>query len=247
MVLRFVKGGEVGVAQAPGIFEKIGVEVEPLQTARSVTIRSYRRADRQTIRQICCDTGFLGKPVDAIFQDRELFADLFTKPYLEHEPEWALVAEAEHQVIGYLLGSVSRHFEAKLMCSGFQTVMKMLFRLALGQYREHPRSRQFIAWLLSAGMREQPKHPPGAAHLHFDVDRRYRGRGIGQRFWEVFEERLRQTGIPRCYGAFFSHPRRRPEWVYARFGFSIFDRRRTTLFTPEVLEPVEVVCVHKTI
>ena len=75
MVLRFVKGGEVGVAQAPGIFEKIGVEVEPLQTARSVTIRSYRRADRQTIRQICCDTGFLGKPVDAIFQDRELFAD----------------------------------------------------------------------------------------------------------------------------------------------------------------------------
>src|SRR6516162_7813801 len=112
MVLRFVKGGEVGVAQAPGIFEKIGVEVEPLQTARSVTMRSYRRADRQTIRQICCDTGFLGKPVDAIFQDRELFADLFTKPYLEHEPEWALVAEAEDRVVGYLLGSVSKHFEA---------------------------------------------------------------------------------------------------------------------------------------
>jgi len=166
MVLRFVNGGEVGVAQAPGLFAKFGVEAEPVRPARPVKIRPYRQTDRQAIRQICCDTGFLGKPVDAIFRDRELFADLFTKPYLEHEPEWALVAEAEDRVVGYLLGSVSKHFEAVLMCSGFQTVMKMLFRLALGHYREHPRSRRFIAWLLSAGMQEQPKHPPAAAHLH---------------------------------------------------------------------------------
>jgi ribosomal protein S18 acetylase RimI-like enzyme len=246
MVLRFVNGGEVGVAQAPGIFEKFGVE-EQLRWARPVEIRPYRRADREAIRRICCDTGFLGKPVDAIFQDRELFADLFTKPYLEHEPEWALVAEAEHRVVGYLLGSVSQQFETALMWSGFQTVMKMLFRLARGHYRGHPRSQRFIAWLLSAGMREQPRHPPRAAHLHFDLDRRYRGRGIGQRFWELFEERLREAGICRCYGSFFSHARRRPEWVYARFGFTVFDRRRTTLFAPEVLEPVDVVCVHKTI
>ena len=79
------------------------------------------------------------------------------------------------------------------------------------------------------------------------MDRGYRGRGIGQRSWELFEERLREAGIPQCYGAFFSHARRRPEWVYARFGFTVFDRIRTTLFAPEVSEPVEVVCVHKTI
>src|SRR5215472_710570 len=119
MVLRFLNGGEVGVTQAPGILEKFGAESEPLHPARSVEIRPYRRTDRQAIRQICCDTGFLGKPVDAIFQDRELFADLFTKPYLKHEPEWAFVAEAERQVVGYLLGSAGKHFEAKLMCSGF--------------------------------------------------------------------------------------------------------------------------------
>jgi len=33
--------------------------------------------------------------------------------------------------------------------------------------------------------------------------------------------------------------------VYARYGFAVFDRRPTTLFTPMVEEPVEVVCVQR--
>ncbi|MEJ2699910.1 MAG: hypothetical protein P8Z70_09665 [Desulfuromonadales bacterium] len=43
-----------------------------------VRIRRFRQSDREAIRRICCDTGFLGAPIDAIYQDRELFADLLT-------------------------------------------------------------------------------------------------------------------------------------------------------------------------
>ncbi len=53
--------------------------------------------------------------------------------------------------------------------------------------------------------------------------------------------------MKQCYGAFFSHPQRRPELAYARYGFTVFDRRRTTLFEPEIPDPVEVVCVCKTL
>jgi hypothetical protein len=35
--------------------------------------------------------------------------------------------------------------------------------------------------------------------------------------------------------------------AYARYGFEVFDRRRTTLFEPEIREPVEVVCVCKSL
>jgi hypothetical protein len=35
-----------------------------------------------------------------LFQDRELFAELFTRPYLDHEPEWGTVAESNGQVVG---------------------------------------------------------------------------------------------------------------------------------------------------
>lgn len=208
-------------------------------------IRQYEESDHDAICRLCCDTGFFGAPVDQLFRDRDLFADLFTRQYLTYEPEWGMVAEAEGRVVGYLLGSVSRYFDWLQMWSGFKTSSKMVFRLLTGRYADHPRSRKFVRWLFTAGMREQPRHPPNAAHLHFDIDKRFRGRGIGRKLWEVYEQRLHDAGVRQCYGAFFSHPKRRPELVYARFGFEVFDRCRTTLFEPEVTEPVDVVCMSK--
>jgi GNAT superfamily N-acetyltransferase len=208
-------------------------------------VRPYTPADRDDIRQLCYETGYLGKPVDVFFKDRDLFADLFTKPYLDHESEWGLVAESEGRVVGYLLGSTRSYFDLLQMSSGFQTTVKMLLRLVLGRYNSHPRSRRFIRWLLMSGFWEQPKHPRNSAHLHFDLHEGYRGRGIARKLWTDYEGRLKQAGIKRCYGAFFSHPKRRPELAYARYGFSVFDRRRTTMFEPEISDPVEVVCVSK--
>ncbi|MGZ4973570.1 MAG: GNAT family N-acetyltransferase [Limisphaerales bacterium] len=214
-------------------------------TQGNIRIRGYAPKDRNAIRNLCCETGYFGNPVDTLFQDRELFADLFTNAYLDYEPEWGLVAESNGSVIGYLLGSVATNFDSLQMRSGFQTTTKMLLRLAAGKYSSHPRSRQFIRWLLFSGYWEQPKHPPNAAHLHFDLDQNYRGRGIGFRLWHEYEKRLKAAGVKHCYGAFFSHSKRRPETAYARYGFSVYDRRHTTMFQPEVMDPVEVVCVSK--
>lgn len=211
-----------------------------------VIIRPYQDNDRKAIRSICCNTGFFGNPIESIFSDREVFADLFAGPYLDHEPDWALVAEADGRVIGYLLGSVSSCFGLTLMYSGLQTTLKMLRRFAAGDYSAHPRNRRFIRWLLTCGYREQPKHPRGAAHLHLDIEKPYRGR-VGPMLWREYENRLRAAGVRGCYGAFFSRPDRQPELAYSRFGFSVFDRRRTTLFEPEVSAPVEIVCVQKSI
>lgn len=212
-----------------------------------VRIRSYAQTDRTAVRRLCCETGFLGNPVDPLFQDRELFADLFTKPYLDYEPEWTIVAESQGRVTGYLLGSVRPDFDRILLWSGFATVTKMLLRLAAGRYSRHRRSRRFIRWLLTAGYWEQPKHPPGAAHLHLNLERAFRGRGVGRQLWEEFEERLRQADVKQCYGAFFSHGQHRPQAVYARYGFRDFDRCPTTLFRPEISGLVEVVCVCKSL
>lgn len=212
---------------------------------KSLCIRPYRQDDREAICRLCCDTGFLGQPVDSLFQDRELFAELFTRPYLDHEPEWGTVAESNGQVVGYLLGSVCRHFGLLQLFAGFQTAAKMVMRLAAGRYVDHPRSRKFIRWLFTSGLYEQPKHPRGAAHLHFDIRKDFWGCGITLRLWRDYERRLRAAGIQKCYGAFFSHPGRRPELVYARYGFTVFDRRRTTLFEPEMAGPMEVVCVAR--
>lgn len=210
-----------------------------------VIIRHYKPEDRAAIRSICCDTGFLGNPIEAIFSDREVFADLFTNAYLDYGANSAWVADDGGRVVGYLLGAISSSFNYTLMYSGFQTTMKMITRAAKGCYSGHPRSRHFIRWLLTSGYREQPKHPGNAAHLHLNVEKTHRGHGLGLRLWRAFEQQLESAGVRNCYGAFFSRPRRRPEAAYSRLGFSVFDRKATTIFQPEVIEPVEVVCVHR--
>jgi len=245
MFVGLVNGADVRLAQPAKVVDELTILHRAPFLERPVRIRPYHQTDRAAIRQLCCETGYLGKPVDCLFQDRELFADLFTNAYLDHQPQWALVAESDGKFAGYLLGAVSKRFDLILMRSGLVTTVKMLLRLAAGRYSGHRRSRLFIRWLLTVGYREQPKHPPNAAHLHCDLERGFRGRGILKKLWNVYEERLRLAGVTQCYGSFFSHPHRRPEAVYARYGFTVFDRRRTTLFEPEIAEPVEVVCVAR--
>ena len=45
---------------------------------KAFTIREYRPSDREAVRRLCCDTGFLGEPIDPVYEDRELFADFLT-------------------------------------------------------------------------------------------------------------------------------------------------------------------------
>jgi GNAT superfamily N-acetyltransferase len=224
---------------------KVPAQELPADAETQVRIRPYQKSDRETIYRLCYETGYLGRVADPLFQDRDLFADLFTRPYLDYEQEWAIVAEERKQVVGYLLGSVRPRFDLILMQCGLRTTAKMLLRLAAGRYKGHPRSRRFIRWLLTTGFWEQPRHPHPASHLHLQVDQKHRGGNVARRLWESYEGRIREIGINQCYGAFFSRPERRPELAYSRFGFRVFDRRRTTLFEPEVSEPVEVVCVSK--
>ena len=68
-------------------------------------IRGYRRSDREAVRKLCCDTGFLGDPIDPVYEDRELFADFLTTYYTDHEPGSCFLLEVDGEIRGYLLGS----------------------------------------------------------------------------------------------------------------------------------------------
>src|SRR5881392_1334429 len=76
-----------------------------MDDASQYSIRSYRPSDRGAVRKLCCETGFLGDPIDPVFRDRELFADFLTSYYTDHEPESSFVLEIDGEIRGYLLGS----------------------------------------------------------------------------------------------------------------------------------------------
>jgi hypothetical protein len=210
-----------------------------------ITIRQYQDSDRGEVRRICCETGFLGGPIDPIYQDRELFADLFTNPYLDYEPDWTLVVESEGRIAGYLTGSVSPNFCLTLMYSGLQTACKMLSRLLTGKYSFHPRSEQFVRWLLVKGLTEQPKHPDNAGHLHMNLERPLRWGSVARRLLVMYEEMLLTAEIDHYYVKFFSCSQRNPERMYHHLKFEVYDRVLSTIFHPEVPSSFHIVCAHK--
>ena len=73
--------------------------------AKAFQVRSYRASDRDSVRALCCETGFLGNAIDPVFEDRELFADFLTDYYLRHEPDSAFVVIKDDILQGYILGS----------------------------------------------------------------------------------------------------------------------------------------------
>ena len=76
-----------------------------MKDENALVIRSYRASDREAVRQLCCQTGFLGEPIDPVYEDHELFADFLTTYYTDHEPESSFVLELGGEISGYLLGS----------------------------------------------------------------------------------------------------------------------------------------------
>src|SRR3954451_14175251 len=77
-----------------------------MSEARQFEIRPFNPAtDRARVRDLCCETGFLGKPIDPVFEDRQLFADYLTAYYTDWEPESAFVLLVDGEIRGYLLGS----------------------------------------------------------------------------------------------------------------------------------------------
>ncbi len=69
-----------------------------------VISRALKPQDIPLLRQLCCDVANRGKPVESIFPDRVLVADLLTNYYTRYEPSATFVAEAEGQVVGYING-----------------------------------------------------------------------------------------------------------------------------------------------
>jgi hypothetical protein len=121
----------------------------------------------------------------------------------------------------------------------------MVSRLITGKYSHHPRSEQFVRWVLTRGLMEQPKHPDGAAHLHANLEKPWRWGWVARRLLATFEGMLLAAGVDHYYAKFFSCPQRNPERLYGRLGFQIHDRMKTTVFHPEIADTVYIICVHK--
>ena len=198
-----------------------------MKDEKSFVIRSYRASDRESVRRLCCQTGFLGEPIDPVYQDRELFADFLTTYYTDHEPESSFVIELDGEICGYLLGS-RRPLLNQLY--SFQQNLVLGFRALLRYRRYNERSRLFVRWVLSNGWREVPAAPRRTPHFHMNLLPEARKMSTTRALFSAYFAYLYGKGERRVYGQIVTFESRRGEKMFERYGFKVLNRARITKY-----------------
>lgn len=196
---------------------------------RTVSIRKYHASDRAAIRRICCETGFLGRPIDPVFEDRELFADFLTSYYTDQEPQSLFVVESDGQVAGYLSGC---RYPWRRQWQLATLVPRAVLRVSRMYLFRHygPSTRRYLEWFVSRGHWETPPRPPGTPHFHVNLLPHARGLAGTKALVDAFLDYLKAQGDRAVYGQMVVYEDRRGDSLFSRFGFNVLNRREITKF-----------------
>jgi ribosomal protein S18 acetylase RimI-like enzyme len=207
----------------------------------------YRQALRSGLETLCCETGFLGSPIDRVFKDTRLFSKYLTGYYLSVEPDLAFVAlDPNGAVIGYIVGSVRRwryRMYRATRLPGF--VAAVLGKIILGRYDKA--SLRFCLWLFLKGWREIPKAPLHGAHFHFNVQGPYRNSGVAKALLEQFLKEVARRGEDVVYGQMLTFETRRRAELYRRLGWKVFDRTTVSKYSTFLRRRIYLTTIYRSI
>ena len=209
---------------------------------KHVEIRKFQSGDRARVRELCCDTGFLGNPIDPVFEDRELFADYLTAYYTDWEPESAFVLLVEGAIRGYLLGS---RLPFRQQCYGFYQNVSLLFRGLRRYPRYAPASKKFVQWILRTAWREVPAAPRRTAHFHINLLADARQLATTRALMDAYLKYLHAAGERRVYGQMVVFQERRTTKMFERYGFKVLNKVEITKYRDLHPEPVYLCTVVK--
>ena len=209
---------------------------------RQFEIRKFGPADRADIRRLCCETGFLGNPIDPVFEDRELFADYLTAYYTDWEPESSFVLQVDQTIKGYLLGS---RFPLRQQLYNIYQNASLLFRGLCRLPRYGPATRAFAKWILCHGWREVPAAPRRCAHFHINLLAEARNVATTRAIMDAYLQYLHEHGEKRVYGQMVTFESRRGSKMFERYGFRVLNRAKISKYEKLHPEPVYLCTVIK--
>ncbi len=213
-----------------------------MKTSRQLEIRAYQKGDREEVRRLCCETGFLGNPIDPMFEDRELFADYLTAYYTDKEPESSFVLLVDGEICGYLLGS--RKPLRQQMHSFYHNIF--LFLKGVCRYpRYGAASRKFVHWIFKNGWREVPAAPKRIPHFHINLLPHARNVPSTRALIDAYLAYLHQCGEKQVYGQMVTFASRRGFRMFERYGFRVLNRAEITKYRDVHPEPVFLCTVIK--
>jgi GNAT superfamily N-acetyltransferase len=185
----------------------------------AVRIRPYSPEDRAAIRALSIETAFMGGSLENQYRDKPSLADILTAHYTDNEPENALVAEQDGEVVGYLL---SCRDARKVRDSGsyaLEHVFKRGVCFRPGTFWFYVLTAiDLIADIFHKGAPkiDLAKYP---CHTHSNFKPGFRGAGVGtEMFYRLFDHYKRQ-GVHGMHATVMAANVKTLRWAEAKLGY----------------------------
>ena len=213
-----------------------------MRDEKQFQIRKLEPGDRARVRELCCETGFLGNPIDPIFEDRELFADYLTAYYTDWEPESSFVLLVNGEIRGYLLGS---RWPFRQQCYAFYQNLSLFLRGMLRYPRYSGASKKFVKWIFRTAWREVPAAPRRMPHFHFNLLPDARQLATTRALTDSYLQYLYACGEKQVYGQVVVFEDRRGAKMFERYGFKVLNKSEITKYRGLHPTPVYLCTVVK--
>ena len=211
-------------------------------TAPALLVRSYRRADRQAVRDLCAHNCWMGEYRPECIPDDWTWAEFWTRYFTDRESRhcWVVERSADGAVLGYLTGTSDARMAdayAKWIMPG---IVWHVIRHRLIRERD---SRRAIWAMVRSMFRGEMGLPHGLAReypatMHINLLAEARGRGLARQMVDLFLDAMRAAGVPGVHGQILSLNARTARFN-EKLGMRLADRRPITAFRHVESQPIE--------
>jgi len=211
------------------------------------TIRKYEAKDRKVVRWICCETGFMGDPMEVYFEGREIFADTWSRYWTDYELESAFVGEVDGVVVGYILGCLDSEKQEKIFK---EKIQPSLYRQAFfSTFFLHWKNLRYMRRVVRSWRRGEFNDPMKQviadypAHLHTNIaPAEFRGKGMGKALMTAYLDYLRGHKIKGVHLVTTSRSKM-ALGLYYHMGFQKLFSGPLTCYDHVTSEPMEKICL----
>ncbi len=161
-----------------------------------VQLRSFAPGDLDALYEISLLTGNSGGDATSLHRKPRLIGEIYSAPYALLEPTWAFVAEDDHGVGGYIVGTPdTRAFEARLEAQWWPSLRRKHAE-PVGPFETWTPDDLRI-WLI-----HHPRPAPDdivglyPAHLHMNLHPRLQGQGVGGLLLDQWLSTALSRGVP---------------------------------------------------
>ncbi|MGV8855082.1 MAG: GNAT family N-acetyltransferase [Devosia sp.] len=159
-----------------------------------VSLRGYTPDDLPELYDICLTTGASGQDASAQHSDPKLIGHIYAAPYGVLQPQWAMVAEDELGVAGYIVGTPDSNGFAALEERAWWPALRRHYAYSSMAFTDADRQRIAVI--------DTPEINPTAivtaypAHIHMNLRSRLRGQGVGTALLQRWVAQAREVGVP---------------------------------------------------